>query len=171
MAIAERPTCSSAWVTRRDEDRQIVRRQINNCTTSAITDNPVAINNVIYFVEDVPGSEYDRLYKRTVTPTFGTCSIDLVTGDPCVPSTATCKGNAKETTCPSADVGTGNCTGADSLLSENVLDFQISYFEEDNVETTFPSAADKIEVVLTLGDKVFGKQVQTEIRHTIRKIN
>ncbi len=36
--------------TRRDESRNIVRQRTNNCETSPVTANGVAINNVIYFV-------------------------------------------------------------------------------------------------------------------------
>jgi len=77
----------------------------------------------------------------------------------------------KETTCPEGLIGTNGCIKADSILSENVLSFQMKYFAEGNIETTIPSAADKIEIELLLGDKVFGKKVQTLIKHTIRKVN
>jgi type II secretory pathway pseudopilin PulG len=157
--------------TRRDEDRHIVRQRVNNCETSSVTANPLAINNVFYFVEPNPNSPYSTLYKRTVVPDYNLCSIDAVTGDPCTPTTTACRGIAKETTCPEAFVGIGTCTSRDSPLTENVLDFQIKYFSEGNVETAIPSAADKIEIELTLGDKVFGKEVKADVKHTIRKIN
>ena len=157
--------------TRRDEDRHIVRRALNTCETSAVTANPVAINNVVYFVQDEPDSNYDSLRKRTLTPTFPTCSIDLTTGEPCTPTTATCLDNVKRTTCPAGNVGAGNCTTEDSILTENVLDLDIKYFAQNNVETTFPSSADKVEITLLMGDKVFGKEVEAEVKHTIRKIN
>ena len=157
--------------TRRDDDRHIVRQRINNCETSNISANPVAINNVIYFVEDNPDSEFDRLVKRTIVPTYDICSIDSETGLPCTPVTSDCRGNAKETSCPEALVGFGNCVQSDSILSENVLDLDISYFAENNVETLLPSAADKVEIVLTLGDKVYGRNLEVDVKHTIRKIN
>ncbi len=157
--------------TRRDEDRHIVRRALNPCETSDITDNPVAINNVIYFVEENPDSNYSNLRKRTLVPTFSTCSIDVATDNPCTPTTSTCLDNAKLTSCPAGNVGSGNCRTEDSLLSENVVDMQVRYFAEDNIETTFPSSADKVEITLTLGDKVFGQEVEAEVKHTIRKIN
>ncbi len=156
---------------RADSNRSIIRQRLSSCETSQITDNPVAINNVIYFTEDNPGSLYKNLYKRTVTPTYNTCSVDRSTGNPCTPETSTCLPNAKETTCPLASVGTGNCTKKDSILSQNVLDLSIKYFELNNVETQFPSAAEKIEVTLVLGDKIFGRDIQVEVNHTIRKIN
>ncbi len=156
---------------RRDDSRNIIRQRVNNCSSSSITANPLAINNVFYFVRPNTANRYSTLYKRTIVPAYPLCSIDLTTGNPCAPETATCRGLAKGTTCPASFVGTGNCTGKDSPLSENVLDFTVKYFAEGNVETPFPSAADKIEIELTLGDKVFGKDVQTVVNHTIRKIN
>ena len=157
--------------TRRDEDRHIVRREINDCATSSVTANPVAINNVIYFVQDNPDSDFDSLYKRTIVPTYNLCGIDQVSEDPCSAETSTCLGNAKVTTCPEANVGTGNCEQKDSLLTDKVVDIDIQYFSENNVSTPFPSAADKLEVTLTLGDKVYGRNVEVEVKHTIRKIN
>lgn len=157
--------------TRRDENRHIVRQRVNNCETSSVTANPLAINNVIYFVQDDPNSNYGTLYKRTIVPEYNICSRDTATGDPCTPVSVTCRDNAKETTCPEALVGTDNCTAKDSALSEDVIDFVIRYFAEGNVETSVPSSADKIEITLTLGKKVFGKDVSTEVKHTIRKIN
>lgn len=157
--------------TRRDDDRHIVRRQINNCESSSVTSNPVSINNVIYFIQDNPDSEYSNLYKRTLTPAYTTCSIDTSTGDPCTPISSTCRDNAKVTTCPKTEVGNNNCEDEDSLLSENVIDMQLTYFAKDNVVTPYPSAADKIEVTLTLGEKVYGREAVAVVNHTIRKIN
>ena len=158
--------------TRRDEDRNIVRQRIvPNCESSSISANPVALNNVIYFVEKSADDRFGTLKKRTIIPEYNLCSIDSVTDGPCTPVTSTCRDNAKETSCPLAAVGTNNCTRAESTLTENVVDMQIQYFAEDNVPTSFPSAADKVEIVLTLGDTVYGKDVEAEIKHTIRKIN
>jgi len=157
--------------TRRDDDRHIVRRRLNDCESSSVTSNPVSLNNVIYFVGGSATPGQSTLYKRTLVPSYATCSIDSVADTPCTPATATCKDNAKDTTCPEAAVGTNGCTLKDSVLSENVIDMQIKYFAENNIETTFPSSADKIEVVLTLGDTVFGKDVEVDVKHTIRKIN
>ena len=156
---------------RRDETRHIVRQRVNDCETSSITANPLAVNNVIYFVEAIADSNYSNLKKRTVTPDYNLCGIDLNTGDPCTPETVDCRGNAKKMTCPEAEVGNNGCEAADTVLTDKVLDFNITYFAEGNVETVFPSAADKIEVELVLGDKVFGKDVEAVVKHTIRKIN
>ncbi|MEM6997530.1 MAG: hypothetical protein AAF413_01325 [Patescibacteria group bacterium] len=156
---------------RADDDRNIIRRRLNPCATSAVSSNTAAINNIIYFVEDGPDSRYQRLVKRVITPTYDLCSIDRSTGDPCQPATSTCLGLAKQTTCPEANVGTGSCVRSDSVLSENVLDFEIDYFASNNVPTTSPSAAEKIEITLTLGDNVYGRDVEVEVKHAIRKIN
>lgn len=159
--------------TRIDQDRDVVRRRVNDCTTSPITSNPVALNSIIYFIEDntTLTNKYLSLKKRVVTPTYDICSIDRNTGDPCDPVTATCFDIAKETTCPDAAVGTGNCERADFALSNNIIDFSVKYFSTNNVETPYPSAAEKIEVSLEMGDRVFGRDVEVEVNHTIRKIN
>jgi type II secretory pathway pseudopilin PulG len=157
--------------TRRDDDRNIVRERTNDCATSSISSNSVALNNIIYHVKDNPGQQYDQLVKRTVTPTYSLCSIDRNTGQPCAPTTSTCLGNAKKTSCPAGQEGNNNCVVADSILSEKVIDFDINYFTKNNVLTTSPSSAEKVEIILTLGDKVYGKEITTEVRHTIRKIN
>lgn len=157
--------------TRRDDTRHVVRQRVSNCESSSVTSNPLAINNVVYFVDDIDGSDFDALYKRTITPSYNLCSIDTTTDEPCTPTSATCRGNAKRMTCPEALVGTGGCSSADSMLSDKVKEFTIRYYSEGNIETTFPSDAEKIEVELVLGDKVFGKEVEATVRHTIRKIN
>lgn len=157
--------------TRQDEDRHIVRRRFNDCESSPVTSNPVALNNIIYFVEPDPVSGFGRLIKRTLTPTFNTCSIDSDTDLPCTPTTTTCRSLSRETSCPAEFVGVGNCKVADTILSENVTDMDITYYAEGNIETPLPSNADKIEVVLKMGDKVYGQIIETEVKHTIRKIN
>ncbi|MCA9328610.1 type II secretion system protein [Candidatus Saccharibacteria bacterium] len=158
--------------TRRDDDRHIVRRKVvSNCASASEASNPVALNNIIYFVEDNPGSDYDSLVKRTVTPNYNLCGIDSVTKLPCTPTSSTCKANAKTTTCPAANVNTGVCKGADSTLTDKVKGFSIKYFSENNIETSYPSDADKLEISLTLGDKIYGREVTVDVKHTIRKIN
>jgi hypothetical protein len=157
--------------TRRDESRNIVRQLTNPCESSPATANTVAINNVIYFIEQGQEEKYGSLLKRTITPTYDLCSIDRITDVPCTPESATCFGNAKETSCPAAYVGSGYCTTKDSVLSENVKDMSIEYFSENNVQTSLPSAADKIEISLTLGDTVYGREIEAVVKHVIRKIN
>lgn len=157
--------------TRRDDSRNIIRQRVNDCEASAVSSNPLALNNVIYFVEPNANNDFSTLYRRTVVPDYNFCSVDTVSGDPCTPVTATCRTIAKEQTCPATFVGVGSCARRDSLLTDNVIDFSIRYFAENNVETVFPSAADKIEVTLVLGDVVYGKDISTTVNHTIRKIN
>lgn len=157
--------------SRGDDSRNIIRRELSSCADSSTTSNPVAINNVIYFIEDIPGSDYDRLVKRVITPDYDICSVDLNSGEPCSPTTNSCRGNAKQTTCPEVNVGTGGCVQADSILSDNVISFDVIYYTQDNVVTNFPSAANRVDVTLSLGDKIFGKNIEVEARHGIRKVN
>lgn len=157
--------------TRQDDDRNIIRRRLNNCESSSITSNPVAINNIVYFVQNNANSNYGTLYKRTITPTYSLCSIDSNTGDPCTPESASCLGNIKQTSCIDGQVGNNSCEIVDRVLSENVVSMDIKYFAQNNIETQFPSSANKVEIVLTLGDKIYGKEVTIQTKHTIRKIN
>lgn len=158
--------------TRRDVDRNVVSRRSFPCSSLSARNNPIAINNIIYFTEDNAETGFKNLIKRTITPTYDLCSIDSASGDFCEPgSVSTCKTNAKNTSCPVDFVGQDNCTVQDSILSENIIDFNIRYFETDNVETSFPSDAQKIEIELIMGDRVFGRDVEAEVNHTIRKIN
>lgn len=156
---------------RADSQRSVIRQQLNPCATSSVNSNPVAINNIIYFTQDNNNDDYKSLVRRTVVPTYDLCSIDRSTGDPCQPTTATCLSNAKELSCPPLYVGSNGCTHSDNYLSQNVTDFSVTYYTIDNVVTPFPSAADKIEVNLTLADRVFGRNVEVDVNHTIRKIN
>lgn len=157
---------------RQDEDRNIVRRRVTDCVTSPINSNPFAANNIVYFVEDDSGSNYDRLMKRSIAPTYALCSIDRTTGNPCVPATSVCQDNYRTTSCPAAEVsGDPDCFREDIVLTENVIDFDIQYFQEGNVATSSASSADQLEMTLVLGDVVFGRDVEVEVKHRIRKIN
>lgn len=155
--------------TRRDDTRHIVRERVNNCETSSITSNPLAINNEIYFLDKNPDDAYYTLYRRTVTPDYDLCSIDS-DGDPCSPVTADCRGNAKESTCPVSVAASDGCR-PDAVMTENVVSMDITYFAEGNTVIETPSDAEKIEVTLTLGDKIYGRDIEATVTHTIRKIN
>jgi hypothetical protein len=157
---------------RRDEDRDIVRKRINSCVGQPINTNPYAINNIIYFIDEQADSDYSRLVSRSVAPTYNKCSVDRDTGFACIPASATCLDNSRKTSCPAGTVATTpDCSKEDTVLSENIVDFRVRYFQEDNIETSFPSSADQIEMVLVLGDRVFGREVEVEVSHRIRKIN
>ena len=156
---------------RNDVDRNIVRKEVNDCETSPITSNPVAVNNIIYFVEENENNDFMTLYKRTITPDYALCGIDEVTENPCTPTTTTCKGNIKQQSCPAEEIGNDGCLVEDSVLTENVSDFSVTYYTVDNVETIYPSSAEKIQVSLTLSDVVYGRDVDAVVNHTIRKIN
>ncbi len=156
---------------RSDENRHIIRKEVNDCETNPVTSNPPAVNNIIYYVRDNPNNDYKTLYKRTITPTYNLCGLDSVTGDPCTPSTITCKGNNKKQSCPVDDIGADGCLVEDSKLTENVVDFSVTYYTIGNVATDHPSSANKVEVVLTLGENIYGREIEAVINHTIRKIN
>lgn len=153
---------------RRDETRNIVRQRVNNCETSSITSNPLAINNIIYYLEDNADDDFYSLRKRTVVPSYNTCSKDT-DGNPCTPETATCRGLGRTTTCPDSAVTT-SCP-KDLTLSKNISDIQIDYYREGNVPTSIPSSAEKIEVTLVMSAVVAGQNLDVTVNHTIRKIN
>jgi len=156
---------------RQASDRKVLRRETNPCASSAITSNNPAIINIIYFLEDVPGSPYNRLVKRTIVPTYSLCGIHETTGDPCNVGNAGCSGMVKETTCPAGDVGSGGCTAIDSVLNENVISMSQTYLDGSGAVVTFPSSATMIQFDLLMGDRVYGRDVEVELTHTVRKIN
>lgn len=157
---------------RRDEERKIVRRRLSSCTGTNAELNPTAINNIIYYVEDNPNNNFNQLVRRTVTPTYATCSEDRATGDTCVPTTVTCLDNSRTTSCPADQVAIDpDCDREDVVVNENLVDFNIEYFLEDNIPTPFADSADQLELTMVLGDRVFGRDVEVEVVHRIRKIN
>ncbi len=158
---------------RRDPDRRFVRREVNSCTGGNAAFNPIAINNLLYFTEPNDDNEYNSLFKRTLTPTFSTCTQHKNTGNFCDPDAGDplCPNNSKRTTCDVANVGTGSCVGVDGLLSEQVVDFDITYFDENNVITNDPSRGEKVEMLVTLGDRKYGKDIEITSRFIMKKIN
>jgi prepilin-type N-terminal cleavage/methylation domain-containing protein len=155
---------------RRDESRNIVRQRVVNCEAASITSNPLAVNNELYFLEENAEDDYFTLFKRTIAPTYDTCSIDDASGEPCTSGVGGCRGNIKVSTCPLSLAESNNCK-PDALLSSNVVAMDIQYFAEGNIAVTTPSAADKIQVSITLGKKVYGRDIEATVSHTIRKIN
>lgn len=156
---------------RADINRNIVRKKITPCESSQVTANPIAINNIIYYLKDNPDNQYKSLYKRTIVPEYDLCGIDQSTGLPCEAVTSSCLGNYRQTSCPEEHVGQNNCTRSDQLLSDQVVDFAISYYQKNNIETSFPSAAEKIEISIVLGDQIFGRDVTVGLNQSMRKIN
>ena len=142
---------------RRDPDREFVYKQVYNCSSSY---NPIAIDNVIYFTEPNENNDRHTLYRRVLTGQYNTCGT-----------------NYRGQTCPTDDdVGQNGCVKTDALLSDNVIDFSIDYFDEDNQLIDLdaggsPLDGEKVTVSLLLGQNVFGELVTAETELTLRKIN
>lgn len=139
---------------RRNPNREFVYKNTYGCTGSNAPYNPIAINNLMYFTVQNPGTAYRTLYRRTIVPAYATCNT-----------------NYKVKTCPAANVGSNGCTRADSKLSEKVVDFQVDYFDDNNVATADPLAAEKVKITVILGEKLFGDPVTVKSSITMKKIN
>ena len=136
---------------RRDPDREFVYK--NNCSGS------IAFDNVIYFAEPNPDNDYYTLYRRILTPQYTTCNS-----------------NYRVQTCPTAFVGSDPCYSRDSVISDRLIDFEIDYYDQDNVliDTDAggtPLDAEKVTIHISLGDSLFGRDVKAESSLTMRKIN
>ncbi len=134
---------------RRDPDREFVYKRSGSCSSSY----DIAINNLIYFTQPITGSEYRKLYRRTLVPQYTTCGI-----------------NYKKQTCPPGTV-VSPCTSADSLLSDKVIDFQVEYFDENNVSLSAPASAELVKLTLVLGEKIYGKEMVVPTTITMKKVN
>ena len=68
------------------------------------------------------------------------------------------------------------CT-TDGIVSRNVVDFDIEYYDDDNVlindesGTYDLSAARKLKVKLTLGDKANGEDITVSSAVTMKRLN
>ena len=140
---------------RRDPNREFVYKNQSGCSSSY---NPLALNNLIYFTKHNPTNPYKTLYRRTVTPQYSKCNT-----------------NYKRFTCPTANVGTGVCQAQDSKLSENIIDFQVEYYDDNNVLIVAPPGsplnAEKIKLTAILGKQIYGKDIQVTTSITMKKIN
>jgi len=140
---------------RRDPNRDFVYKNQYGCGSSF---NSLAINNLIYFTKQNTNNPYKTLYRRTVIPTYSVCNT-----------------NYKKFTCPAANVGTSPCTAQDSKLSENIIDFQIEYYDDNNVLIVAPPgsplSAEKVKLTATLGKQVYGKDITVRTSITMKKIN
>src|SRR5690606_14884233 len=105
---------------RRDPDRDFVYQKSGSCSSSY----NIAINNLMYFTMPNSNDAYRTLYRRTLTPQYTTCGV-----------------NYKQQTCPVGNIASP-CAGADSLLSDKVVDFQLEYYGEDNVLLSSPTDAE-----------------------------
>jgi hypothetical protein len=145
---------------RRDPDREFVYRYTSySCSGANANYNPIAFDNVIYFVEPNANNDYYTLYRRVLTPQYTTCGT-----------------NYRVQTCHEENVGVDPCYAIDSTISTNVVDFQVDYYDADNnlIDTSgsgSPLNAEKITLHIRLGDKLFTKRVEAKSSITMRKIN
>lgn len=134
---------------RRNANRDFVYKKQTNCSSSF----NIAINNLIYFTKANPTGNYRSLYRRTLVPQYVTCGV-----------------NYKKQTCPDGLV-TSPCTGADAKLSDKVVDFQLEYFDENNISVSNPSTAQLVKMTLTLGEKIYGENISVPTSITMKKVN
>lgn len=134
---------------RRDPDREFVYKRQGSCTSSF----NIALNNLIYFTSKNPNDAYHTLYRRTLSPQYQTCGV-----------------NYKQQTCPAISIA-APCISADSSLSNKVVNFQVDYFDQNNVVTTDPAQAELIKLHLTLGEKIYGKSIEVETTISMKKVN
>lgn len=134
---------------RRDANRDFVYKKASTCSSSY----NIAINNLMYFTADNPTDDYRTLYRRTLVPQYATCGT-----------------NFKKQTCPAATV-VSPCTSADSVLSNKVVDFQVEYFDDGNIALTGPDNAELVKLSLTLGEKIYGKNIIVPTNITMKKVN
>ena len=134
---------------RRDPDREFVYKKAGNCSSSY----NIAINNLIYFTKPNTIDNYRTLYRRTLVPQYTTCGV-----------------NYKTQTCPAGSVASP-CVGEDAKLSDKVVDFQVEYFDNDNVALSNPDTAEMVKLTLTLGEKIYGENIVIPTSITMKKVN
>ncbi len=134
---------------RRDPNREFVYKREGNCSSSY----NIAINNLIYFTQDNVYDNYRTLYRRTLVPQYTTCGV-----------------NYKKQTCPVSAIS-APCTGIDAKLSEKVVDFQLDYFDENNVVVTNPESAELVKMTLVLGERIYGEDIIVPTSITMKKVN
>lgn len=81
---------------------------------------------------------------------------------------ASAAGNSEKMTCPSASASP-TCP-ADKILSENSLDLEMTFYDQDDAVTTDPDLARSVLLNVYLGKTVFGKpiNINDSIRVTLR---
>ena len=134
---------------RRDPDREFVYKKQTNCSSSY----NIAMNNIMYFTKANTNSTYRTLYRRTLTPQYLTCGV-----------------NYKTQTCPEGSYASP-CGGTDAKLSDKVVDFQLEYYDENNVQVTDPSTSQLVKMTLTLGEKIYGKNINVATSISMKKVN
>jgi len=145
---------------RRDPDRDFVYKRDYACGSYYSPYNPIATDNIIYFMKPNADNDYYTLRRRILTPQYATCGT-----------------NYRPQTCPStANFGTGGCQKVDTVLSDHVIDFEVNYFDENNNQIDLsnggsPLSAEKLTIKLKLGNKILGKTVDATSTISMRKIN
>ena len=145
---------------RRDPDREFVYKRNYSCGSYYSGYNPIATDNIIYYMKANADNDYYTLRRRILTPQYSTCGT-----------------NYRPQTCPStANFGNGGCQKVDTVLSDHVIDFNIEYYNEDNnlIDVNnggSPLEAEKLKIRLKLGNKILGKTVDATSTVTMRKIN
>jgi hypothetical protein len=134
---------------RRDPDREFVYKKSGSCSSSY----NIAINNLMYFTKANTGNNYRTLYRRTLVPQYTTCGV-----------------NYKTQTCP-AGLVVSPCSGEDSKLSDKVVDFQVTYYDDNNVLLTSPDNAELVKLTLTLGEKIYGEDITVPTSISMKKVN
>lgn len=134
---------------RRSATREFVYKQTGSCGSSY----NIAINNLMYFTSANTTGPYRSLFRRTLVPQYATCGV-----------------NYKKQTCPASAV-VNPCTSADALLSDKVIDFQVEYYDDNNVALSSPSNAELVKLTLTLGEKVYGDNIVVPTSITMKKVN
>lgn len=134
---------------RRDPNRDFIYKKQSSCGSSY----NIAINNVIYFTVDNPDDNYRTLYRRTLVPQYVTCGV-----------------NFKTQTCPASALASP-CVQTDAKLSDKVVDFQLKYFDEDNVEVSNPLSGQLVKMTLVLGERVYGKDISVATSISMKRVN
>jgi len=134
---------------RRNPNRNFIYKRQSSCGSSY----NIALNNVIYFTTANTGDKYRSLFRRTLTPQYVTCGV-----------------NFKTQTCPKTAVASP-CLQIDAELSNKVVDFQLSYFDENNIAVTDPLSAELIKMTLVLGERIYGEDISVATTISMKKIN
>lgn len=133
----------------RNPNRQPVYINTHGCSPEAtLEQNDPLYNDTIYFVS---GSD---LYKRTLTAPS---------------SLATCGTSYVPQSCPTANASS-SCP-ADTLLTDKLSSFQLTYYNASDQVVTTPEQATKIKVDVTLADTVFAQNITASSSLTMREIN
>ena len=124
-----------SWTS--DDDTLILATAVEDSNDEIIFADPALYisekNNNVYFLQD------NKLYKRTLASTV--------------------EGNTAKTTCPTGSA-TQECP-ADKILLNNVLDFEVKYFNDQNQEV-IPTSARSIEVYVKLEKSEYSQPVSAE---------